>query len=74
MDTELDTELCVSCLKENEETLAECNVSKKASELWDLKENDKYCWTCWDEIHYEYQDNDNNGYCHCKLCNYMEEE
>tara|TARA_R100000008_G_C3567217_1_gene159851 strand:- start:638 stop:853 length:216 start_codon:yes stop_codon:yes gene_type:complete len=70
----LTKELCVSCLEVNEEKPAECEVSEVASKLWNLDINDKFCWTCWDEIHYEYQDYDNNGYCHCDLCNYVEEE
>jgi len=63
-------EFCVSCLKDNEETLAECMVSKKASELWDLNINDTYCWTCWDGIHYEYLDLTRDGDCLCELCDY----
>jgi len=63
-----NTDVCVNCKAEGIDTLAECNVSKKASELWDLKENDKYCWTCWDNIHWEFQDLARDGDCYCNLC------
>tara|TARA_R100000734_G_C3245920_1_gene49045 strand:+ start:65 stop:310 length:246 start_codon:yes stop_codon:yes gene_type:complete len=59
---------CVSCKANGEETFAECTVSKKASELWDLNINDTYCWDCWDNIHWEYQDLARNGDCYCDLC------
>ena len=68
--TILTNELCVSCLENNEQTIAECTVSQKASELWDLDVNDKYCWDCWDNIHWEYQDLARDGDCYCDLCNY----
>jgi hypothetical protein len=65
--------LCVDCstldqLKSG--VRADTVVSKEASSYWDLVEKDTYCWACWDSWHWEYQDYDNKGYCHCDLCNH----
>ena len=65
--------LCVDCstldqLKSGAK--ADTVVSKEASIFWDLVEKDTYCWACWDSWHWEYQDYDNKGYCHCDLCNH----
>jgi hypothetical protein len=56
--------MCINC----KELDAPVIVSSKASKLWNLKENDKYCWICWDDIHWEYQEIDHTGMCLCDLC------
>ena len=64
--------LCVDCsiLDQLKNPVEVVVVSKEASFYWDLVEKDTYCWACWDAWHWEYQDYDNKGYCHCDLCNH----
>ena len=59
---------CVSCKVNGIDTIAECSVSQKASDLWNLDIKNTYCWVCWDNIHWEYQDLARDGNCYCDLC------
>ena len=69
--------LCVDCstldqLKSG--VRANTVVSKEASIFWDLVEKNTYCWTCWDNIHWEYQDLTRDGICYCNLCEHNRKE